>query len=416
MLWIVFSFWFLTGKLVFPAEHVTLNVVALNSTDERKEGMPVVQYLPPEVKKEDVIDTGGMKLVYDEEKSIYSLRSKVNLNPKESVTFKVVLRDVWQIPQGQSQFLLQQTENQLKALEGTKDYQGGKQLRDSIASKIDEIKTLQESEKTSISKRIESYRVSMQRLDDIRSQVTLLDNFVNAVQKLTGVSDESKLVKFTITVKNPSQTEPAQGLEINQYLPKGVKADQVIDSRGLDIKYDVQKEMFYLYKKIDMKPGETKTYEITLLNVWYIPEPQLNSLEEKAQDLATQLAGTQYKAVGAYLMTEVRSLMSTIRETQENAKTPRDKIATYDANIQRMATIKENIEQLRKMIDEAEKSKAKSLTENIKSVTPDVAATWKLIYATIAFLTLISLFFYFLWWGQTKAKQGKKLDVIDSKR
>ena len=79
-----------------------------------------------------------------------------------------------------------------------------------------------------------------------------------------------------------------------------------------------------------------------------------------------------------------------------------------------MEAIEKDIDQLKRLVEAAEKAKTKKLSEIIKTVTPDVATTWEIIYAAIGFLTIISIFFYFLWWGQTKAKQNQKLEIIQT--
>ena len=85
--------------------HVSINVVATNTTSEKGEKMPVRQDLPREIKKEDIIETGGMEVKYDEEKALYYLYAEVDIEPQESKSFKIVIRDIWQIPESDLSFL-----------------------------------------------------------------------------------------------------------------------------------------------------------------------------------------------------------------------------------------------------------------------------------------------------------------------
>ncbi len=171
--------------------------------------------------------------------------------------------------------------------------------------------------------------------------------------------------------------------------------------------------MYYLTNTIDFKPGEVKKFGIVIADIWFIPDAKLDDLQN-TDPLTAKLANTGYEKLGAYLALEVKRYVAEIKETQKKAETPEDKVATYSENIKKMDLINQDIEQLKRLVEAAEKIKQKKVSEIIKAVTPDVATTWRLIYATIGFLVVVASSFYFLWWGQIKAKQNQRVDASTS--
>ncbi|MDD5441774.1 MAG: hypothetical protein PHZ27_06185, partial [Candidatus Omnitrophica bacterium] len=80
---------------VFPA--VTINIVVVNPSGDEEKTIPVKQYLPAEITKEDIIDSNGLDIDYDVHEAKYFLYGKPKLAPKESMKYRVVLKDVWNI-------------------------------------------------------------------------------------------------------------------------------------------------------------------------------------------------------------------------------------------------------------------------------------------------------------------------------
>ena len=397
------------------AESVAININASNATDKSKEKMEVRQDLPREIKKDDVIDAGGLNVVYDEEKTIYYVTTQVDLGPKETKTYKVVVRDVWNIPVEEIDFLSGQADHRLKGLESGEHYQIAKPFRDRVVAQAEEIKTQQTAQKGDISARIDSYRVNSQRLSDIRQAVTLTEDFIKEAERYADFEKDNRTMKFIIDSKNPSEGK-AEGTEISRYLPQGIRPDNIIEPQGFELKYDNEKKLFYLTQKVDFEPGEQKKFEVVISDLWHIPEPKLDGLDEATQTISLKVVGTEYDKLAAYLVLEIKKYISEIKQSQKEAVTPEDKIAVYAVNMQKMEAIQQKINQLRKMVEDIENKKTKKISEVIKSVTPDVATTWKLIYATIGFLAAISMFFYILWWGQAKAKQGQKLEEYEDNK
>ena len=395
------------------AENVSMKVVVANTTEEKQEKVPIQQDLPREIKKDDILETGSLQVRYDEERARFYLYGETDLDPKTNKEFKVVIRDVWKIPESDINFMKEQTEQRLEGLKGKENYAIGRNFRDKIVAQIDEIATTQEAQKGDIEKRMEGYRLARKKIEDVRQKVIVADDFVKEAQRYADVQKENKFIKFIIEAKNPSETEPAENVEITRYIPEGIQPDQITDTQGFEIKFDPEKNLYYLISTINFKPGETKKFEIIISDVWRIPESNLDQLQSMTS-LTTKLTGTGYEKIGAYLTLEINKYVEEIKDEQNRAVIPEDKISAYTVNLKKVEAIEKDIEQLRRLVEMADKAKAKKLNEIIKTVTPDVRTTWQIIYAAIAFLTIISVFFYFLWWGQAKSKQNQKMEIMQT--
>ena len=80
-------------------EPVTMKVVAVNPSAEKIKTVPVRIDLPQEITPADVLDRGEMDLEFDMEHSTYYVqKTEVQLAPKQTRVFEVVVRDVWFVP------------------------------------------------------------------------------------------------------------------------------------------------------------------------------------------------------------------------------------------------------------------------------------------------------------------------------
>ena len=91
---------FLNALILSPAQadNISMNVAAANTTDEKKEKVPIEQDLPGEVKKDDIVDSGGMEIRFNEERSIFYLYAETDIEPQTTKSYKIVIHDIWKAP------------------------------------------------------------------------------------------------------------------------------------------------------------------------------------------------------------------------------------------------------------------------------------------------------------------------------
>ena len=82
-------------------------------------------------------------------------------------------------------------------------------------------------------------------------------------------------VKMRVLVVNPSATK-TQIKTIKNYLPKETTLKNILDNGGLDVDYDQEQGLFYVFKNnVELAPSETKTFEVILDDVWQIPAEKI---------------------------------------------------------------------------------------------------------------------------------------------
>lgn len=401
-------FHFAAAADVNAADSLIMNLKTQNFTSDTKES-PIVMYLPAELAKEDVIEADGLQIRYDDKRRALYLYGNATLAPEESKVFKVVVRDVWQIPQADIDYLKKQTTSRVEYLESTDDYAAGQLLGGQIQKELTQIETTQ-AEEMDIPQRIESHRIATEKMDQIKRQVTVMSDFVKEARWLKEVSDTPETVKLTVQIKNPLST-PLENQEVIRYLPRGVSPSDVIDAQGFEIKYDPERELYYLFKKVTLEPGQSLSAIVSFKNSWKIPINRLESLVKSATEYRDRLKGTQYEESSTKIFEELDRLSNQVKELQAKYDTPAEMIANFSLNLTRFNAVEDGVKKLKELVEEIEHPVPQSLPYYIKPATPDVSTTWKIIYGFIGFLTILGLMFYALWWGQSKARLNRKYET-----
>jgi predicted nuclease with TOPRIM domain len=369
---------------------------------------PIIFYLPSELSKEDILDAGGMQIRYDDKRSALFLFGEAKPGSEVVKSYKVIVRDVWRIPQTDLDFIKTQIKGRVQYLEGTDDLAAGQKLADHILKELDGIEKAQ-SEEMTIPDRIEMHRMAAEKIDQIRGQVTVMADYVKQARWFKEVSETTETVKMTIQIKNPL-SEKLDREKVVRYLPRGVTPNDVIDAQGFTVKYDPERQMFFLYKEVDLKPSEAMTAVVTFKNAWKVPIEKLELLVKSAEDLQTRLVGSQYEETGKKIFDELNKLATQIKELQAKSESPADMIANFSLNLTRFNAIEDGERKLKELVHEIEHPVPQSIPYYIKPATPDVSTTWKIIYGFIGFLTVLGLMFYALWWGQSKARISRKYE------
>ncbi|MBI4323140.1 MAG: hypothetical protein HY596_02560 [Candidatus Omnitrophica bacterium] len=163
-------------------EPVTLAVVAVNPSADKTQVVPVKIELPQEVTPKDILETGELKLEYNEDRKAYAVyKEAVALAPKETRVFQVVVRDVWFIPQGELSALRGYTSLLLGRFEKSEYFATAKDLADSVVKRLDEIQATQNDESLSRKSRIGAYRYHLQTLAAIKEDLARMEKLLTFV-------------------------------------------------------------------------------------------------------------------------------------------------------------------------------------------------------------------------------------------
>ena len=161
-------------------EPVTMKVVAVNPSAEKAKTVPVRIDLPQEITPSDVLDRGEMDLEFDMEHSTYYVqKTEVQLAPKQTKVFEVVVRDVWFVPDEELEGLKGHTNLMLSRLEHSEYYPFAKQLSGSILERLDGIQTMQNDETIGRKARIGMYRTNTQTLKVVKEDLARMEKLLS---------------------------------------------------------------------------------------------------------------------------------------------------------------------------------------------------------------------------------------------
>ncbi len=440
----------LPGQSVFAYDTVKLKMTATNPSDTQAKTMPVKINLPLGITPEDVVDKGGFKIDYDIDQSRYYASEDVVLGPGQSASLELEMKDIWAVPPDEIDSLKAHVRQDTDALSKTAYSQQAQSLGGSVIERLDKIVGSQKGlQGADPQERISSFDTNSAILKDIKKDIGVLDDLLVEVNpsaaslfkvdknRQAGVSQpvppssdmqKTGAINFEISVSNPSRTRDI--VPLRYYLPVELKPRDIIDSAGLKVGYDYQKNEHYVYNDgAPLGPGASKKYVIIVKDVWVVPAKQIGILKEHTNRLRGFLAQTEYKNMARSMADKILFDLDDILNTQEdmNVTVPMH-IGIYRKNLKRLEDIRGDIAGLDNLFTQAGGSIGDMLKDNpsfaaarkaeligksiFRGKAPDVATSWKIIWTIVGFLGIMSFLFFILWWGQVRAEGLKKLEKV----
>lgn len=205
-------------------------------------------------------------------------------------------------------------------------------------------------------------------------------------------------------VVNPSKDKQQKAM-LKAYLPEEVIPEDIVDIGDLEVSYDIDKGLYYIYKEVSLEPGEVLKRQIELKDVWIVSEKELESIRERSEELSEGLEGTKYYDEGSSIQNVIEEYIKRIktRQREEMDSLPEIHIAAYRENKKLLDKIREE------MIPKLEKINIDN--KPATQVPVDrvfVKASWWIILGVIAFLGLLSLILFFFWNSQASALRAAK--------
>ena len=162
--------------------------------------------------------------------------------------------------------------------------------------------------------------------------------------------------------------------------------------------------------------------------VWRIDPEKIKELQVKAAGMAQGFQGTKFEPATERMKAEVIKRADAIIETQTTAvgRPVNEHIAAFVENLSLLKEMRETVVKLAQIeavktavpettpenlaieVSKTEVPEEKSglkVPEIFKDRSPDKRTIWKVIYAIVGFLGVISLFSYLLWWSQARAEK-----------
>ncbi len=407
-----------------------INFIAVNASEREAKTIEVKQYLPKELKVEDILDTGDLEPDYDVNKGMIYVHGDVQFGPKETKTYRIRVRDVWKVASAEIDLLRQQLDDTLSTLKDNPNYASAVYVRDKMNAQMDFILKQQNEFSGDVGRRIEEYRANLRTLEQIRDNVYSMDFLKYESKSIEEQDNFKQQITIRLEVKNPNESK-AINVRHKHFLPEEIRAEHVIDSKGFEVRFDEKHDLAYLTKEEEFGPGEVKVYEIIVRDVWHFPEVKLQDLYERAQIATLELEGTTYGASATHLFNQVNENINLIRETTKQKVSTQKHIGYYRLNLQRFDKALKDFKRIEEMIaivrakklEEFERKRVKNILQKLKALrglkklseallkkrlTPTL--TWKIIGAVIVFVATFTLFHYIIW-ARRSARMGEELGL-----
>lgn len=93
-------------------------------------------------------------------------------------------------------------------------------------------------------------------------------------------------------------TDKSKDKEVKEYLPRELAAEDIFDTGGLKLKYDVNVGSYYVYKNVSLEAKETKTFKVRIRDVWKIEPEQIEGIKEQINIGLRNVEDTEYYELG----------------------------------------------------------------------------------------------------------------------
>ncbi len=246
----------------------------------------------------------------------------------------------------------------------------------------------------------------------------ILENKLGGVDTpVVSTSLQSGSVKFRIMVVNPSNTR-TQRVQVKKYLPEEVKPKDIMDLGNLDLEFDAEKSIYYVYKNdVELRPGESRVFEAEVEDIWVFPESAFADLKKQTDALLKQFEKTKYYDKAKETADTIYLLLEEMLRNQNDDTVSREQhIGFYRQNTINVQRIKQKLGDLEKLLQTATGAKTPEMLEKsrLKVNLPSKTTTWLIILVIIIFLGLLAGVFFFVWQAQIRSSQNLINDAKES--
>lgn len=162
------------GWAITAQADMVMKVLIVNPSDTEVKEYDIRNPLPPEVTAEHVLETDGLKVEYDSQAGTYVLVGHVTLKPKESLTKRILIQDVWVIDVERLTAFRRETGEIVEKLKGGPYYAQGQIMADAVERRVNDVERAQQESFLSPAQHINRYRESIKQLQMVESDLVSL--------------------------------------------------------------------------------------------------------------------------------------------------------------------------------------------------------------------------------------------------
>ena len=172
-----------------------IRIAVQNRSETSKRTIRLKRELPPEVRIDDVLDSGGLDVGMDSENKVaYVYKDRIELEPDQRLLFTVKIRDRWNINKPRIAGMLTEATNTMARIANKGNFEGLEESLSEIVSALTGIQ--QEAGPTTVSQRyVAYYRGQGQALDELEAKLNRI---------LTAIPELKRSASLMSNVKPPS--------------------------------------------------------------------------------------------------------------------------------------------------------------------------------------------------------------------
>jgi len=184
------------------AADVKMRVVVVNPSENKEQTKDIKSFLPKEITLADIVDTGGLEIDYDAGQALYfAYKTGVVLQPLETKTFEVVMRDVWMVDDKKVEGFKERIDRVLEAVKDGPYAEKAQAIAEPIFARLDDIAKNQVDPNITRQQHIAKHRENLEALGAIERELEKLEKILVAV----GGSPNIELIEESdINLKSPS--------------------------------------------------------------------------------------------------------------------------------------------------------------------------------------------------------------------
>ena len=164
---------------------------------------------------------------------------------------------------------------------------------------------------------------------------------------------ESGSVKQRILVANNSKTTE-EGVPVKEYLPEGVKPEDIISKGDFKLGYDFERSLYYVHQEVKLAPGASITLEVVMNDIWWIDEAEITMFRYHVKRLATILELSRYAGQVKVLRENIDRRLDRISQVQNTVTATENRLSNYEMNKMALEEIKIDIGSLEDLVVEVQ--------------------------------------------------------------
>ena len=412
---------------------VTVKILAVNKKAEKQTAF-VRQALPKGATPDAVVGLGELELSYDVSTKTYYVHKQVELGPRESRVFEVVLNDIWVIPEKTLTELGEHAKALALLTQGTERGDSAQKVAALVDESLKGILDRQRAFAIGSVKAVDhirAYETNLKALDQVRKDVGILENLVIAAGKDPGTilgaslvaapSDlgaggrTDQVIVSRITVTNPSLTGK-QAPAVRQDLPVEVGPTDIVDAGGLQVGFDAAQGVTYVYAEaVELAPQQSREFEVRLRNPWGGADERMDKLKTRAAELAEIGRKTQaYESVTNDIGV-VQAALNALSTNKPPATLNEAYVAFARRRADELRAIEGRLIRLEELFHSNQKSQISFSAPLLDVKPPTRQTTWRVIWIILIFLGAFSLLFFFRWYGRSKSETLDRRDAGPAK-